>query len=187
MIEMVSTLKDTGKHIASHVVRQKVLDKTPPGSYTYTVRGCLCMLIRSMIRRSLIGFTRYSGRIGRHIEYAARIAQQSDFPDYRHGAILVKGSSILNTSTNKSNYCSFGHRFRRKAAGHATLHAELGAILGMDRTVTEGATIYVARVGKTGAFKLSKPCSMCHAAMKHVGIKRVVYTINDKVAGSYKI
>jgi tRNA(Arg) A34 adenosine deaminase TadA len=57
----------------------------------------------------------------------------------------------------------------------------------MDRAVTEGATIYVARVGKTGEFKMSKPCSMCHAAMKHVGIKRVVYTINDKVAGSYKI
>lgn len=132
-------------------------------------------------------FHKYAGRIGRHIEYAARIARQSDFPDYRHGAILVKGSSILNTSTNKSNYCSFGHRFRRKASGHATLHAELGAILGMDRAVTEGATIYVARVGKTGEFKLSKPCSMCHAAMKHVGIKRVVYTINDKVAGSYKI
>jgi len=28
---------------------------------------------------------------------------------------------------------------------------------------------------------------MCHAAMKHVGIKKVVYTIDDKIVGSYKL
>ena len=67
------------------------------------------------------------------------------------------------------------------------MHAELGAILGLDRSITEGATVFVARVGKEGDFKMSKPCSMCHAAMKHVGIKKVVYTIDDKIVGSYKL
>ena len=67
------------------------------------------------------------------------------------------------------------------------MHAELGAILGMDRKITEGATVYVARVGRKGNLKLSKPCSMCYSAMKHVGIKKVVYTINGEMAGSYKL
>jgi len=117
---------------------------------------------------------------------AKQVAYQSTFPDYRHGAVLVKGS-VRNVSFNKDNYCAFGSRFQREHGGRTTLHAELGAILGMDRSITEGATVYVARVGREGDFKLSKPCQMCHEALKHVGIKRVVYTINDKKAGSYKL
>ena len=131
-------------------------------------------------------FFDYSGKVGRHMELAKRMAAQSVYPSYQHGAVLVKGSSVRNTSFNKGSFCSFGNRFR-KEPGHATLHAELGAILGLDRSITEGATIFVARVGKEGDFKMSKPCSMCHAAMKHVGVKRVVYTIDNEVAGSYKL
>jgi deoxycytidylate deaminase len=128
----------------------------------------------------------YSGKTRRYMELAKHMARQSTFPDYHHGAVLVKGS-IRNASFNKDNYCSFGSRFQKEHQGRTTLHAELGAVLGMDRSVTEGATIYVARVGREGKYKLSKPCSMCHAALKHVGVKRVVYTINNKTAGSYKL
>jgi deoxycytidylate deaminase len=131
-------------------------------------------------------FHHYSGKTRRYMELARRVAHQSEFPDYRHGAILVKGS-IRNTSFNKDNYCAFGSRFQKEHAGKTTLHAELGAIIGMDRHITDGATLYVARVGREGDYKLSKPCSMCHQALKHVGVKRVVYTINNKIAGSYKL
>ncbi len=131
-------------------------------------------------------FHRYSGKVRRYMNLAKQVAYQSTFPDYRHGAVLVKGS-VRNVSFNKDNYCAFGSRFQREHGGRTTLHAELGAILGMDRSITEGATVYVARVGREGDFKLSKPCQMCHEALKHVGIKRVVYTINNKKAGSYKL
>jgi deoxycytidylate deaminase len=131
-------------------------------------------------------YRHYHGKIGRYMSLAARVATQSDFPDYRHGAVLVKGGSVINTACNKDNFCSFGHRFRTEQDGHATLHAELGAILGLDRSITEGATIYVARIGKAGRFKLSKPCPMCHAAMGYVGIKRVVFSYNGKYCGEYK-
>lgn len=131
-------------------------------------------------------FHSYSGKTRRYMELARRMAHQSAYPDYRHGAVLVKGS-IRNSSFNKNNYCSFGSRFQKEHQGRTTLHAELGAILGMDRGITEGSTIYVARVGREGDYKLSKPCSMCHEALKHVGVRRVVYTINNKIAGSYRL
>ena len=86
----------------------------------------------------------YSGKIRRFIELSARVANQSESPDYRHGATLVKGASVINTSFNKNNFCSFGHRFRKKEHGNAKVHAEIGAILGIERKNTEGATIYVA-------------------------------------------
>ena len=82
---------------------------------------------------------------------------------------------------------SFATRFQKQHDGKTTLHAELGAILGVDRSITDGATVYVARIGKEGDYKISKPCQMCHEALKHVGIKKVVYTINNKIAGSYKL
>ncbi len=132
-------------------------------------------------------FYTYDGKVRRYMDLAKRVAIQSDFPDYRHGAVLVKGGSVRNTAHNKDNFCSFGKRFQKLHGGRTTVHAELGVILGLDRSITNGATIYVARIGKLQDYRMSKPCSMCHAAMKHVGIKRVVYTINSQTAGSYRI
>ena len=115
----------------------------------------------------------------RYIELAARIAQQTEFKEYKHGAILVRAGAVINTSCNKNKYKAWANQFRKKQRGHATVHAEIGAILGLDRSVTEGATIYVVRVGKCGDLKNSKPCAMCEAAMQYVGIKKVVYSSED--------
>tara|TARA_R110000824_G_scaffold65952_6_gene171409 strand:+ start:813 stop:1199 length:387 start_codon:yes stop_codon:yes gene_type:complete len=112
----------------------------------------------------------------RNILLAKKVAELSDYGKFRHGAVLVKGSSIRNMACNKHRHCHFGKRFREANTGNATLHAELGVILGMDRSVTQGATVYVARVNKEGVARMSKPCPMCENAMRHVGIKRVIYT-----------
>jgi deoxycytidylate deaminase len=117
------------------------------------------------------------------IDLAERLANQSTFPSFRHGAVLVKGSTVVNASCNKGGFNSFGARFRKKEYGSATLHAELGAILNVERSNTEGATIYVVRVNKRGQQRLSKPCHMCESAMKYCGIKRVVYSTN----GGYEV
>jgi len=131
----------------------------------------------------------YKGRVKRHMELARRVAQQSTFDGPRHGAVLVRGTSVINVSENKSNFCSFGRRFRKCdiQPGHSTVHAELGSILGIDRRKTDGADVYVARIGKKGDFKMSKPCPMCESALRHVGVRRVIYTIDNKTAGSYKL
>ena len=121
----------------------------------------------------------YRGRNSRYFNIARKVAYCSGQEDYRHGAVLVKGGSVISTSYNKNRPISFATRFCGAHDGIATLHAELGAILGLDRTVTEGASLYVCRVGKSGIFRLSKPCPMCTAAMRHVGVKRVFWTINE--------
>ena len=112
----------------------------------------------------------------RYIEFAKRVAEQSSYGKFRHGAVLVKGNSVRSISCNKHRHCSFGARFRKEGYGEATLHAELGAILGMDRSTTQGSTVYVARINKEGEARISKPCPMCEAAMRHVGVRRVYYT-----------
>ena len=128
----------------------------------------------------------YRGRNARYFNIARKTALCSAQTDYKHGAVLVKGGSVISTSCNKNRLVSFGSRFCTEHDGIATLHAELGAILGLDRTVTEGATLYVARIGKDGGYRLSKPCSMCTAAMQHVGIKRVFWSIDNNSCGMGK-
>jgi deoxycytidylate deaminase len=117
---------------------------------------------------------------------AARVAEQSSYDSFRHGAVLIKGGSVLNVGANSDNHTSFGQRFRTEP-GRATHHAELACVLGLDRNITQGGTIYVARISKNGEWKNSKPCSMCHEVMSYVGIKRVVYTIGCDEWGTYKI
>ena len=126
-------------------------------------------------------------KIHRYFELSRNIAYNSPYGKLRHGAVLVKGGSILNASFNKDNFSSFGARFRHMSRGHATVHAELGCILGLSRASTSGSDIYVCRINRDGEFRYSKPCAMCHEAMKHVGIKRVYYTTNEDTIEMYKL
>ena len=113
-----------------------------------------------------------------YIDLAKKAIYQS-YHSHRHGAVLVKGGRVINVSHNKLKFNSFASRFRHENGEWATVHAELGSVLNVERRNTEGATVYVVRVSTTDNFRLSKPCSMCQAAMKWVGIKKVIYSTND--------
>ena len=117
---------------------------------------------------------------------AVKAAEQSEHDTFRHGAVLIKGGSVLNIAANNDNHTSFGQRFRSQP-GRATQHAETACVLGIDRAITQGATVYAARINRSGEWKMSKPCSMCHEVMKFVGIKRVVYTTGPNEWDSYRI
>ena len=128
-----------------------------------------------------------SSKVRRYFDLARNVAFNSDYGKIRHGAILVKGGSILNTCFNKDKFCSFGSRFRPPDRGPATIHAELGCVLGMSRDVTMGADVYVCRINRQGQFRNSKPCPMCHEVLKYVGVKRVYYTIDEGSVEMYKL
>jgi len=116
----------------------------------------------------------------KHLKLAEKIAQTSNHRKSRHGAVLVRGGSVLNIAKNSNRYTRFGRRFMPyKHNWHPTHHAELGCILGLDISATKGSTIYVARVGKRGDIKNSKPCPTCQAVLKHVGVKKAIYTTED--------
>jgi len=123
----------------------------------------------------------------RILALARRAAMRGTYGGIKHGAVLIRGGSIINMACNKSNFCSFGKRFRKTGEGLSTLHAELACILNLDRSTTSGASIYVVRVGNDDEFKMSRPCSMCDAALRHVGVKRVNYTNVEGNLESYKL
>lgn len=118
------------------------------------------------------------GKKKSYFALAAKMACQSTYDSYRHGAVLVKGGSVISVGFNKENTCSFGQRFRKFKTGNATLHAELSAVLGLDRSATDKADIYVVRVGRLYDFKMSKPCPMCEEVLRFCGVSRVFYSVD---------
>ena len=116
----------------------------------------------------------------RYFDLAKRAAMESTYGKLRHGAVIVKGGSVVSFGFNKANHCQFGKRFRQADKGHATQHAEISAILGLPRSATQGADVYVVRINNDCDWRMSKPCPMCEQALKFVGVKRVFYTTGDK-------
>jgi deoxycytidylate deaminase len=116
----------------------------------------------------------------RYFDLAKRAAMESTYGKLRHGAVIVKGGSVVSFGFNKSNHCQFGQRFRHMDKGPATQHAEISAILGLPRSATQGADVYVVRINNDCDWRMSKPCPMCEQALRFVGVKRVFYTTGDK-------
>jgi len=126
---------------------------------------------------------------GGFFQLAKKLAGYSTYGNFRHGAVLIGGgSSFLGFGVNNEKYCSVGAKYRPDHKGQSTYHAEIASIIGLERSITKGSTIYVARTAKgTGEDRMSKPCPMCHEVLKAQGVKKVYYTIDNDTIGFYKI
>ena len=129
-----------------------------------------------------------SKKTQRTLELAKRVAANSTYGKLKHGAVLVKGGNVVNVAFNKPDFTKFGNRFRNNyTCGLATTHAEIGAILGLSRSTTEGATVFVVRINRHGEYRMSKPCPMCEDVLKFVGVKKVVYTTDGHTVGEHRL
>ena len=128
-----------------------------------------------------------SKKVRRYIQLAQNMALNSVYGKIRHGAVLIKGGSVISSAYNKDKFSSFGERFRQQDCGHATHHAELSCVSGVKREKTAGSSIFVVRLNKVGELRLSKPCPMCHDVLKFTGVKKVYYSTNDGTIEMYKL
>jgi deoxycytidylate deaminase len=120
-------------------------------------------------------------------QLAKKMASASTYGNFRHGAVLASGGAIISLGINNEKYCSMGAKHRSPSKGVSTYHAEIHALLNLDRSVTKGAVMYVARASKGNQEdRMSRPCPMCHAVMEERGIKAVFYTVDDEHIGTYK-
>lgn len=114
------------------------------------------------------------------LNLAMRAAESSDC-NQRHGAIVVRSGSVLAIGTNKwrNHISTAGILHDEGRSQDISIHAEIDALSRVNNP--RGATIYVARVNRTGKPRLSKPCPACAKALKEAGISKVVYTVTDEV------
>jgi deoxycytidylate deaminase len=97
---------------------------------------------------------------------------------HKHAAVIAKGRRVLAIGRNRAKthpssteVDDDGNRFCR------SIHAEMDAISKVkNKEMLKGATIYVARKGKTGEQGMSCPCRMCQDEINKYGLKRAVFT-----------
>lgn len=96
-------------------------------------------------------------------------AENAPHEKWRVGAVIVRGGSVLSTGYNRyRNSPSIVH------LDGVSYHAEEAALRRAGDV--EGATIYVARITKTGLLSLAKPCPKCVPQLKNAGVHSAVWT-----------
>ena len=107
------------------------------------------------------------------LSVARYLASKSD-SRHKHGAIVVKGGSVIGTGFNKDrNHPDIVSPEHIKS--HCSVHAEVDAIRDAKWNV-KGAVVYVARINNQGKDRNSKPCDRCMVLIEETQIKKVIYT-----------
>ena len=118
----------------------------------------------------------FSKRERAFLSVAKYLASKSD-SRHKHGAIIVKGGSVIGTGFNKDrNHPDNVSPEHIKT--HCSVHAEVEAIRDAGWNV-KGAVLYVARVNNQGRNRYSKPCDRCMVVIEETQIKKVIYTRSD--------
>jgi len=111
--------------------------------------------------------------------HAGKIARKSKHR-FRLGCVVVKSKRVYATAVNKAK--SHPELFPNRMS----VHAEIAALSKMQDA--QGATVYVARLGQTeDTFRVALPCLYCIDVMLTRGITKVVCTLDDNTAVSFKL
>ena len=92
------------------------------------------------------------------------------------GAVLFKGKRILSSGHNKNTYSKIYPKYQDYLN---SVHAEQDAVLGLNWKSIYGCNLIVLRINKSGKLSESRPCDKCYALLKHIGIKRVYYSVSS--------
>jgi len=92
---------------------------------------------------------------------------------HRHVAVVVKGGRVLSIGRNRYKT----HPKSSEDAFCRSVHAEMDAIWKIkDKSLLQGATIYVARKGRNDLPGMSCPCMKCQEIISKHGMRRAVFT-----------
>lgn len=109
---------------------------------------------------------------------AAKIALTSEYR-FRMAALLVKSGRVLGGDVNVPRITP------DTPPNRCSTHAEIRVLKSVSSNA-DGATIYVARLVKTGDnTAMAKPCVWCMEHILDHGISRVVFTKDDGKASSF--
>lgn len=87
--------------------------------------------------------------------------------------MIVRGNSIVSLGFNKLK------THPKAKSPYQQLHAEISAILAVDRPDFSKCGAYTYREHKDGTLALSKPCTYCQAALAEIGIEKAFFTSDE--------
>jgi tRNA(Arg) A34 adenosine deaminase TadA len=115
----------------------------------------------------------------RWLNIALQQAKMAPHSQWRVGAAIVRGGSLLSTGFNR-----YRNSPKQVDLEGVSYHAEEVALRRAGDP--SGATIYVARITRSGNLAMARPCKRCMAMLQNSGIRYFVYT-TDKQAVIEKV
>lgn len=106
----------------------------------------------------------------RWLNYALDQAVTAPHSQWRVGAVIVRGGSVLSTGVNRYR----NHPSKVMSLEGVSYHAEEVAIRRAGNVA--GATIYVARMTRSGYIGMAKPCERCQEMLDEYGIRTAIWT-----------
>jgi deoxycytidylate deaminase len=102
-------------------------------------------------------------------------AEKSVEPN-RHGAVIARRGVLISWGWNKNKTHPAAVVYYSNC-----IHAELAAILGVNKDDLPGMDIYVARRmrSKGEPLGMSRPCKQCMVMLREARIRRIYYTTHD--------
>ena len=118
-----------------------------------------------------------------YFEAARAVAELSDFPKVKVGAVAVYGHHIISSGYNSSKTAPIQKKYNICRFSEDTihsLHAELKclkSLIGRKDIDFKHVDLYVYRAGKNTAL-LARPCPSCMKLITELGIRNIYYTTN---------
>ena len=113
------------------------------------------------------------------LRLAEGYAAGSNYVRWPMGAVLVRGGRVLSGAANNIRNPA---NMDGVAFENCSVHAEIAALKRAKHT--HGATIYVARLMRTGSTGLAKPCDRCQRDLIAAGVRQAIWTIDDYSYGT---
>jgi deoxycytidylate deaminase len=95
----------------------------------------------------------------------------------RIGAVIYRRKTIISSAHN-SVVKSRKKLHPKYQKWKNSVHAEIDAIISA-RADLKRSSMIVVRINNNGNLMLAKPCDHCMTYIRHVGIKEVIYSINN--------
>lgn len=102
----------------------------------------------------------------------------SSHPKYKMSSAIVKGNRLISVGINK---VAAPKRFIKRHRENMALHAEIDALLGIDKERLKNATLYITGETAAGNSMITKPCVTCLNFINQMNIERVVYLNKDEL------
>lgn len=109
-----------------------------------------------------------------YLNLARKMAMTSN-GSYKLGSCVIKSGRVMSLGFNK--YWQ-SNALAREFFKFETVHAEMDSLVKMTREAIRGVTLYVARIRKDGSYGNSKPCPRCQNALRTLGVRKIVYSID---------
>ena len=111
---------------------------------------------------------------------ATKLALTSEYGKFRLGAIIAQKNKIVSLGTNNKKSHPIQKKFSHRPHLSSWRHAEIHAISLANAGDLEGADVYVARALADGSLGSSRPCEGCCRALKHFGLRNMIYWEDGK-------